>query len=36
MARSDKNQAGRRVAETRAKVEATLNSDKAYSTKSGS
>ncbi len=35
MARSDKNSVGRAIAETKAKTEATLNGDQAYSTKSG-
>lgn len=36
MTRSDKHPVGRTVAETKAKTEATLSGDKAYSTKSGS
>lgn len=35
MARSDKNPVGRAIAETKAKAEATLDGDQAYSTKSG-
>ena len=35
MSRSDKNQSGRTCAETKAKTEAVLTGDQAYSTKSG-